>query len=41
MILMRPLGVGRLAREAPPARELAFLAEYGLTTWAQALLNWG
>jgi aryl-alcohol dehydrogenase-like predicted oxidoreductase len=41
VILMRPLGVGALARTTPPARELAFLADYGLTTWAQALLNWG
>lgn len=41
VILMRPLGQGGLARRAPGARELAFLADYGLTTWAQALLNWG
>lgn len=41
VILMRPLGQGALVRRAPPARELAFLADYGLTTWAQALLNWG
>jgi aryl-alcohol dehydrogenase-like predicted oxidoreductase len=41
VILMRPLGQGRLARRPPPARELAFLADYGLRTWAQALLNWG
>jgi aryl-alcohol dehydrogenase-like predicted oxidoreductase len=41
VILMRPLGQGSLARRSPPARELAFLAEYGLRTWAQALLNWG
>lgn len=41
VILMRPLGVGALARQVPPARELGFLADYGLTTWAQALLNWG
>ena len=41
VILMRPLGQGRLARHAPPARELAFLADHGLRTWAQALLNWG
>ena len=41
VILMRPLGQGKLARHAPPARELAFLADYGLRTWAQALLNWG
>ena len=41
VILMRPLGQGSLARHSPPARELAFLADYGLRTWAQALLNWG
>ena len=41
VILMRPLGSGALARSAPPARELAFLADWGITTWAQALLNWG
>lgn len=41
VILMRPLGQGSLVRAAPPPRELEFLADYGLTTWAQALLNWG
>lgn len=41
VILMRPLGQGGLVRAAPPARELAFLEAYDLTTWAQALLNWG
>jgi aryl-alcohol dehydrogenase-like predicted oxidoreductase len=41
VILMRPLGQGRLARASPPAAELGFLADYGLATWAQALLNWG
>ncbi|MGH7393148.1 MAG: aldo/keto reductase [Candidatus Rokuibacteriota bacterium] len=41
VILMRPLGQGPLARAPVPPRELAFLADYGLTTWAQALLNWG
>jgi len=41
VIVMRPLGQGGLARTAPPARELAFLADHGLRTWAQALLNWG
>lgn len=41
VILMRPLGQGRLVRTPPPARELGFLADYGLRTWAQALLNWG
>jgi aryl-alcohol dehydrogenase-like predicted oxidoreductase len=41
VVLMRPLGQGALARRPPPARELGFLADYGLRTWAQALLNWG
>ena len=41
IILMRPLGAGALARTSPPARELGFLTAWGLTTWAQALLNWG
>jgi diketogulonate reductase-like aldo/keto reductase len=41
VILMRPLGQGPLARRSPPARELTFLADHGLRTWAQALLNWG
>lgn len=41
VVLMRPLGQGALARRPPPARELAFLEDYGLRTWAQALLNWG
>lgn len=41
VIVMRPLGQGALARRAPPARELRFLDEYGIRTWAQAVLNWG
>lgn len=41
VILMSPLGQGRLTRRSPPARELGFLADFGLSTWAQALLNWG
>jgi aryl-alcohol dehydrogenase-like predicted oxidoreductase len=41
VIVMRPLGQGALARRSPPARELGFLADYGLRRWAQALLNWG
>ncbi len=41
VILMRPLGQGSLVRSGPPPRELGFLGDYGLTTWAQALLNWG
>jgi aryl-alcohol dehydrogenase-like predicted oxidoreductase len=41
VIVMRPLGQGGLARHSPAARELGFLAGFGLRTWAQALLNWG
>jgi aryl-alcohol dehydrogenase-like predicted oxidoreductase len=41
VILMRPLAVGALTRSTPPPAELKFLENYGLTTWAQALLNWG
>jgi aryl-alcohol dehydrogenase-like predicted oxidoreductase len=41
VILMRPLAVGALTRSSPPAAELTFLENYGLRTWAQALLNWG
>jgi aryl-alcohol dehydrogenase-like predicted oxidoreductase len=41
VVLMRPLGQGALARRPPPAPELRFLEAYGLSTWAQALLNWG
>lgn len=41
VILMQPLAKGALVRTAPRRTELAFLAEYGLGTWAQALLNWG
>ena len=41
VVVMRPLGQGQLARSSPPGREVQFLGEYGLRTWAQALLNWG
>lgn len=41
VIIMTPLAQGALVRTAPRRAELAFLGEYGLTTWAQALLNWG
>jgi diketogulonate reductase-like aldo/keto reductase len=40
VIAMRPLGSGPLVRAAPAASELAFLAELGVRTWAQALLKW-
>jgi aryl-alcohol dehydrogenase-like predicted oxidoreductase len=41
VVVMRPLGQGFLARRAPAPRELGFLADFGLRTWPQALLNWG
>jgi len=41
VILMRPLAQGALTRTAPRPADLTFLAEYGLATWPQALVNWG
>jgi len=41
VILMRPLGQGRLARQIHSAEALKPLAEFGVQTWAQALLKWG
>jgi aryl-alcohol dehydrogenase-like predicted oxidoreductase len=41
VLVMRPLGEGRLAARPPAAVDLAPLAEHGVTTWAQALLKWG
>jgi len=40
VVVMRPLGEGALARRAPSAARLAPLREYGVETWAQALLKW-
>jgi len=40
VIVMRPLGAGSLVRSPPSADELAPLADFGVTTWAQALLKW-
>jgi aryl-alcohol dehydrogenase-like predicted oxidoreductase len=40
VIIMRPLGQGRLARAAPPAEALDPLRPFGVTTWSQALLKW-
>jgi aryl-alcohol dehydrogenase-like predicted oxidoreductase len=41
VLLMRPLGEGRLLRREPGPAELAPLRPFGVTTWAQALLKWG
>jgi diketogulonate reductase-like aldo/keto reductase len=40
VIVMRPLAEGALMRRAPSQRELEPLREFGVETWAQALLKW-
>lgn len=40
VLVMRPLGEGSLTRRTPADEKLAPLREYGVTTWAQALLKW-
>ena len=40
VIVMRPLGEGELVADAPDLDELEPLAEFGIETWAQALLKW-
>jgi aryl-alcohol dehydrogenase-like predicted oxidoreductase len=40
VLVMRPLGEGRLARRAVSTAQLEPLRDYGVTTWAQALLKW-
>jgi aryl-alcohol dehydrogenase-like predicted oxidoreductase len=40
VIVMQPLGAGRLARRAPDAADLEPLRAFGVETWAQALLKW-
>jgi aryl-alcohol dehydrogenase-like predicted oxidoreductase len=41
VLLMRPLGEGRLVRRQPSPAELAPLHPFGVTTWVQALIKWG
>jgi aryl-alcohol dehydrogenase-like predicted oxidoreductase len=41
VLLMRPLGEGRLVRRQPRPAELAPLRPFGVTTWVQALIKWG
>jgi aryl-alcohol dehydrogenase-like predicted oxidoreductase len=40
VVIMQPLGTGPLARRQVSAERLAPLAEFGVRTWAQALLKW-
>jgi diketogulonate reductase-like aldo/keto reductase len=40
VVVMRPFGEGSLTRRAPSRSDLAPLAEFGVRTWAQALLKW-
>jgi aryl-alcohol dehydrogenase-like predicted oxidoreductase len=40
VVVMRPFGEGALVRRAPSDAELAPLRDFGVTTWAQALLKW-
>jgi aryl-alcohol dehydrogenase-like predicted oxidoreductase len=40
VLVMRPLGAGALVRRAPAEADLAPLREFGVRTWAQALLKW-
>lgn len=40
VIVMQPLGVGRLVQSSPPREALRRLEAFGVTTWAQALLKW-
>lgn len=40
VLIMRPFGEGALLRRRPGAADLAPLADFGVTTWPQALLKW-
>ena len=40
VVVMRPLGGGRLVARAPDAADLEPLRAFGVETWAQALLKW-
>ena len=40
VVVMRPLDAGRLAARDPGPDRLAALRDFGIETWAQALLKW-
>ena len=40
VVVMRPFGEGALFARPPAAADLTPLAEFGVTTWPQALLKW-
>jgi aryl-alcohol dehydrogenase-like predicted oxidoreductase len=40
VVVMRPLGAGRLVRRPPDGAQLEPLRAFGVETWAQALLKW-
>ncbi len=40
VIVMRPLGAGRLFAHSPSRAEFEPLREFGVETWSQALLKW-
>jgi aryl-alcohol dehydrogenase-like predicted oxidoreductase len=40
VLVMQPLGKGRLAQAAVPNTKLEPLARFGVQTWSQALLKW-
>jgi aryl-alcohol dehydrogenase-like predicted oxidoreductase len=40
VLVMQPLGTGKLVQRSPSARELLPLERFGVRTWAQALLKW-
>jgi diketogulonate reductase-like aldo/keto reductase len=40
VLVMQPLGTGKLVGRAPKPKEIAPLERFGVRTWAQALLKW-
>jgi aryl-alcohol dehydrogenase-like predicted oxidoreductase len=40
VLVMRPLGEGSLVRRPPAAKALEPLRDFGIRTWAQALIKW-